>query len=210
MIVAVTREIPAHEVTVQAVADALGVDRKAVHYYVRGRDELLELVAAEILTDNVGRIAISADDDWRDVLRGFAVGMRDAIVDTGSYAQYLDTGTRFLAAIDVVEITLDVLQRAGFSPLDAGLALNFVAEFVTESAAIDVTARQRGENPYVAEVQARFERLATDTRPALERVIAVSWDRGDTLRDFDIEVAILGLEAMFRAKGVSLPEPPRS
>ena len=196
------------EVTVKAVADALGVDRKAVHYYVRGRDELLALVAAELVGENVQRIAISADDDWRDALRAFAVGMRDAIVDTGSYAPHLDIGTLFLAAIDLVEISLYTLLRAGFDALEAGLALNFVAEFVSEAAAIEVAVRQRGENPYVTEVTSLFAQVTVATRPALERIIAVSGDRGDTLRDFDIEVAILGLEALLRAKKLSSPEPP--
>jgi AcrR family transcriptional regulator len=210
-IVAVTREIPAHEVTVQAVADALGVDRKAVHYHVRGREELLELVAAELVGENVRRIDISGDDDWRDVLRGFAIGMRDAIVDTASYAHYLDMATLFLAAIDVVELTLGVLLQAGFSELEAGHALNFVGEFVSESAALEVAARQRGENPHLAEVQTQIQHVAVTTRPALQRVVmaagsAEAW--GDTLRDFDIEVTILGLDALLRAKGVSSPEPP--
>ncbi len=212
MIVAVTREIPARDVTVQAVADALGVDRKAVHYYVRGREELLALVAAELVGENVQRIAISADDDWRDVLRGFAVGMRDAIVDTGSYSHYLDMPTLFLAAIDVVEISLSALLRAGFAELEAGHTLNFVAEFVSESAAVEVASRSGARTPISPRSRPRSSSVSVNTRPALERVIAVAGstaDWGDTLRDFDIEVAISGLEALLRAKGVSSSEPPR-
>jgi TetR/AcrR family tetracycline transcriptional repressor len=203
-IVAVARTFDASDATMQAIADELGVDRKAIHYYVRTREDLLELVAAEIVRTNLDRVNLATLTDWRDVLRSFALGMRTAIVDTGSFAPYLNSSAIVLGSLRSVETVLRSLLAAGFDEIEAGHALNFVGEFVFMAAQNELSTRGEQVPRRSVDVRRELERLTDEEEfSALNRVAAVAgfasaW--GDSLRDFDIGVAISGLEQLLRLK----------
>lgn len=68
----------------QAVADALGVDRTALHYYVGDRDGLLELVVADLFDAELGAIDLPADAAWQDVLRAYANAIHQGVLKYGA------------------------------------------------------------------------------------------------------------------------------
>ena len=53
------------ELTMQSVADALGVSRKALHYYVGDRQGLLTLVVLDRFERELRRVELPTDGDWR-------------------------------------------------------------------------------------------------------------------------------------------------
>jgi TetR/AcrR family transcriptional regulator, tetracycline repressor protein len=63
----------------QAVADALGVDRKAVSYHVGDRESLLALMASTVFTSEFARVPAPTDGDWRDALAWYAHTIRRAL-----------------------------------------------------------------------------------------------------------------------------------
>ncbi|MFI7669437.1 hypothetical protein [Nocardia sp. NPDC049526] len=63
----------------QAVADELGVDPKALNYYVGDRDGLRELVALDIFESELARVTLPVDRAWQDVAFLYATALRDAV-----------------------------------------------------------------------------------------------------------------------------------
>ena len=65
-IVAAARDLPIKSLTMQAVADRLGVDRSALHYHVPDRAALIELVAEDLFASSLSPRGIGPDTDWRE------------------------------------------------------------------------------------------------------------------------------------------------
>jgi len=199
-IVEVASSFDAEILTMQAVADALGVDRKAINYHVSSRGDLLELVASEIFRVHMERVVVSADGDWRDVVRAFAGGMRDAVVATGSFAPYfkLPPG-RLLGALEPVERVLQSLVRAGFDEFDAARTVNFVTEFVSTAARRQLAARGPAHTE-VVQIQKILDQLPADELPVLRRVVSGHTDDwADSAVDFHLDVVIAGLGQLLAA-----------
>lgn len=109
-IVDAARTLDPGAVTMQAVADALGVDRKAVNHHVSDRETLLGLVAVDAFSDSFSAVQITGNSDWKDTCRTYAIGLTDAVVTIGPLADHLHLGnpliTTMLEATDVVLATL--------------------------------------------------------------------------------------------------------
>ncbi|MGZ8814674.1 MAG: TetR/AcrR family transcriptional regulator, partial [Mycobacterium sp.] len=89
-IVAAARSISTSDLTMQAVADALGVSRKALHYYVGDRAGLLTLMVLDQFERELAPVELPADDDWRATLRAYAVAFRDGLIRVGIEDQATD------------------------------------------------------------------------------------------------------------------------
>jgi AcrR family transcriptional regulator len=198
-IVAVASTFDAEVLTMQAVADELGVDRKAINYHVSSREDLLQLVAADIFRSHIESVVVSAKGDWRDTVRTFAVGMRDAVVAAGSFAPYfkLPAGV-FVGALEPVERVLETLVRAGFDELVAARALDFIVGAVLTIARREMSSSSHpGPPPEMVEFLEVLDALPKDALPVLRRVIATyPADYREHLLDFDLDVVIAGLEQL--------------
>jgi len=104
--------------TVRAVADELGVTPPAVHYHLRGGEDLdarvIEAVASRI------EIAVDPEAHWVDQYAGLVSSMDRA------FLRYPGTGTRVLtaarespAAERLTGAALSILRTAGFGEADA-------------------------------------------------------------------------------------------
>src|ERR1043165_669757 len=82
-IVAAALGVPPAALTMQAVADVLGVDRKSVKYHIGDRETLLALMASAVFEAEFDRVPPPVDGDWRDVLRWYAYRARNAITQLG-------------------------------------------------------------------------------------------------------------------------------
>ncbi|MEU0538477.1 TetR/AcrR family transcriptional regulator C-terminal domain-containing protein [Nocardia sp. NPDC005978] len=134
-ILAAARGLAPEAVTMQAVANALGVDRKALNYYVSDRHGLLELVALDAFESAFRRVDLRSDPDWRGVLRSCARAMREAFLSVGaliSYARF--EGMTDMAALGIIEQTLRALVDAGLAVDDAGRTITLVARLAQAAA----------------------------------------------------------------------------
>ncbi|MCV7355096.1 TetR/AcrR family transcriptional regulator [Mycolicibacterium fluoranthenivorans] len=192
-IVEAARGIAPAELTMQAVADALGVDRTALHYYVGDRDGLLELVVADLFDTELRTVELPAHADWREVLRAYASAVRDGVLRCGVTAtNFRLRGIGGTAGLALAERVLVVLTGAGFAVDDAGRILTLVAG-IAMSAAHDVLgsaeSRLHHQTPEVARA---LNELPAQDFPLLSAVVA---DRpGADDFDFNLGVVIAGLE----------------
>lgn len=184
----------------QAVADDLGVTRKALHYYVGDRDGLLALVLLDLFERELKRVELPVDGDWRTVLRAYAVAFRDGLIQVGIATDFTRLrGLSAVAALSLADRLLDTLLRAGLDPDGARLALT-AASNIAQSAAYSVAAQTAsGAHHHRAETAAALQHEPEGTYPALRRVLESAQTTGrdaETQFEFELGLLIAGVERM--------------
>ena len=196
-IVAAARAVPREDLTMKAVADAMGVSRKALHYHVTDREGLLTLMVAELLEYELGTIRLPANAEWQTVLRAYARAMHASIVRVGVAPTYIQLrGLSASAALALTERVVEPLFTAGFDDCLARRALTVMSNTALTYAHIEILLAQHGIHPQEAEVTRALQQ-AQDQFPYVRRVVAsASTERlGDTKQfEFEVELAIVGLE----------------
>jgi TetR/AcrR family tetracycline transcriptional repressor len=182
--------------TMQAVAEQLGVDRKALNYHVSDRDGLLELVALDALHAEVGGTELPPGADWREATRHFARGMRDGMVRTGALFEYVRMPVGGLSTLAPAERYAETLMAAGFTEEQASRALGFLAEFVFSSARDAIMIAKYGVHPQVTEIRSALESSPPDDYRTLRRLIVNQFQPGDAQLEFDVQIFIAGLTAL--------------
>lgn len=182
----------------QAVADALGVERQSLRYHVRDRDELLGLVAASELVDRAqALIEEPAEQDWRASSRAFATGVRSAVIATGTLSLHLhpkavEAAELFLPA----ENLMAAFFAAGIDERTSVAAVNTLLELAIGAGRNAIEAENGG-----AEETASIERdilTQPDERlPALRRAASahVRLDPGEQFA-FDLDLLLLGIDVL--------------
>ena len=189
--------MPPGELTMQAVADALGVDRTTLHYYVGDRDGLLELVVADLFETELRSIRLPEGASWQEILRAYGSAIRQGVLKLGVTAtSFRLSGTGGAASLALAEQVLRALTTAGFGTDDAGRALTLVSGLAM-SAAHDVLgsagSRLRHQTP---EVVRALRELPSSDFPLLSGVVAERAAVTTATDDFDfnLDIVIAGLE----------------
>lgn len=189
--------MPPGELTMQAVADALGVDRTALHYYVGDRDGLLELVVADLFETELRSIRLPEGASWQEILRAYGSAIRQGVLKLGVTAtSFRLSGTGGAASLALAEQVLRALTTAGFGTDDAGRALTLVSGLAM-SAAHDVLgsagSRLRHQTP---EVVRALKELPSSDFPLLSGVVAERAAVTTATDDFDfnLDIVVAGLE----------------
>lgn len=187
----------------QAVADALGVSRKALHYYVGDREGLLTLVVADLFERELTSVELPVDDDWRAVLRAYSVAFRDGLVQVGVATDFTRLrGIGAAAALALADRVLDALLAAGFAPDAARYALTAASNIAQSAAHSSVAQTASGVHRHRADTSAALEHEPQDIYPALRTVLAsAESQRHDAEHQFDFELGLLiaGLDRLLDA-----------
>lgn len=188
--------------TLQAVADELGVDRKTLRRHVSDRDGLMAMLASEALQVSFSESEFLADPDWRESIRAFATITRDGIIAMGGLAGYVnfrsDAGLQDLSP---AEATLESLVAAGFGEQTAGRILGFIAEFAFTSGRNAISKRSEGGHPQTPELQTALASSDVENLPVLRHVVESQDPFDEEQFEFDIRVLILGAERLLETDG---------
>jgi TetR/AcrR family tetracycline transcriptional repressor len=181
--------------TMQGVADELGVSRKALHYYVGNRQGLLTLVVLDRFEHELNQVQLPEDGDWRVVLRAYGHAYRDGMVQVGVAVD--DTPFSGVGAVAVLALAERVLAAL----LDAGFGVDHARRGVTAVANIAQSAAQNVLNTsmrdvHQAETRAALVHAPETDYPALRRVLAAAPRRDDGQFEFELDLAIAGLERL--------------
>ena len=151
------------DVRMTDVARALDVAPGALYHHVRDRDELLELVAAQVLEETAFDDWVpDASAPWETWLRRYATAFRAALLANPGALRYVRLTTAATAGrLEQIDQLVGVLLAAGFDHATAGLAISHVNVLVVGEAWERALAEQEGDDPQLRE----FER-AVAARPA--------------------------------------------
>lgn len=199
LIVATAREIAPAELSMQAIADVLRVDRKALHKHVQDKDTLLGLVARDALADGLTSTDLTTARDWRHACRLYAQGFVRTVVGLGPLAEHLWFGETELGGwpTDSAEVLFRHLDSAGFSDADA---VRFVVVLTTTCLghARDVVQYEqaRGQDrPRQRQVKNWLAQVEPQQYPHLVRISELGLDTyGAEQLQFSVDLLIQGAE----------------
>lgn len=194
-IVAVARRIPQGELTMGAVANALGVSRKALHYYVGDREGLINLVVADLYESHLAAVSLPGDADWQTVLRMWARAIRDGVVKVGIAATYVQLrGPSGAASMDLTERVIKTMLDAGFDNVLARRALSAISNIAFAAANFALLKQQHGIYPQESELGAALAQAFEGDFPALRQVLATVQSEDSGGFEFELNLMLRGLE----------------
>ncbi|MDI2124674.1 TetR/AcrR family transcriptional regulator [Yinghuangia seranimata] len=182
--------------SMQAVADRLGVPRGTLYHHVADREEMVALVAVARLEEAFDEAWMPPRDaDWRTWVSAFAHVMRDALIAHGTPVDHVllegVTGARQLAQVERV---LEAMVRDGFTPAPAMQALGVIAEIVTANARTVFVLRAQGTESHDAFLA--LIRDSADHPMPLLAAGAVEHPDQDAQFAVSLEVALAGIAAV--------------
>ncbi|PPJ13148.1 TetR family transcriptional regulator [Nocardia nova] len=195
LILAAARDLEPENLTMQAVADALGVHRKSLNYHVSDRQGLLELVAFDAFDTGFRRVDLPERADWRELLRSFGYAVVDALVQVGALIAYVRfDGKAGLSALQLVERIMAALVGAGLDANEAGRTLKLVAAMAYSAAREALDATGGPADPQAAAVR---RTLGNESGFPLLRAVATAREsdgRAGEQFEFVLALIIEGLE----------------
>lgn len=197
-IVEAARAFDPQSLTMQAVADRLGVDRKALHFHVKDKDSLLELIATDAFASRFGSSRLSPGSDWQTACREFARNMNDALASCGLLVLHLrpqaQADARVLVPADEI---FERLTAAGFDETFAARSVTLIANTTINFARDVVITAPGGEHPQTTEVRVALDAIESAQFSALRHAAALGVNTSDEAQfDFDIDLLLAGMKAL--------------
>lgn len=197
-IVGAARRVGLADLRMAAVAKALNVRPAALYHHVRDRDELLHLVAQQVLEETAYDDWIPRDNpDWRVWLRGYADALRKAMLENAAVVRYIRlTTTATAGRLDQIERLVEVLLAAGFELVTARHAIQHVHTLVLAEVRDSVA---EASTTQFAEFQRALAARPPDELPELRRM-AAAHQAPDPDEQFAFALACLltGMESQLR------------
>lgn len=196
-IVAAARGIDPDELTMQAVATELGVDRKALNHHVTDRENLLELLAIDAFRRRIDADELDLGHTWQDACRAYAQNMWHSLVDTGQWLPHFRfTSPHDLAIAGPAEVIAERMLDAGFDRVTVSRAMHLLVTVCRGFAQDAVVGAREGGHPQVEDLRATLA-VQREGYPALRSLVDERVDNyGDAQFAFDMDAFIAGVERL--------------
>ncbi|MET4428831.1 MULTISPECIES: TetR/AcrR family transcriptional regulator C-terminal domain-containing protein [unclassified Mycolicibacterium] len=196
-ILSAARGIPRDALTMQRVAEALGVDPKALNYHVGDREGLRQLVALDVFEAELRRIEIPAGGDWREAVRSYVYAFREAVIKVGVLAESIRLpGRQGLGTLGPVERVLQALVDAGLDADAAGRALTLFTDMGYAAGRDALRLADDPVHPDVPGVETALKSASDNDFPVLRQVVAARAHAAPDVGqlEFNLALVIAGLE----------------
>lgn len=111
------RKLSSHELTMNAVAELLGVKKASLYYHFSSRQDLLVALGSEVVRDLVVPPPDSAN--WRSWLEQAVTALYEMLCANPVFLDIENLNQIARAGLPLQEAALEVLEGAGFAPGDA-------------------------------------------------------------------------------------------
>jgi AcrR family transcriptional regulator len=139
------------DLTMAALAERLNVRVAVLYNYVKGRDELIDLAARQVLTSQ--QFPDDHGQHWRDYAIGYARAAHDLFRSDAQLLSLLMSGKLSPAIkIDSVEAWLEAMTIRGFPPLNA-LALRKAIDAIVMGSAVQAAHARAHASDYPGAVR---------------------------------------------------------
>jgi AcrR family transcriptional regulator len=183
----------AHRFSIRRLAEHLGVTPMAVYNHVTSKDDLLQGIANAVIEEVKYPSPVG---DWQKVVRLCFRALRRACLAHPGAVPLIESAEALPPAVfQPMEITLTVLQRAGFTPDDALRAHFLLTTFTLGQVSYQIKGWGRGIDPATAMKEGR---IAAATFPAIAHAASLkNWDF-DKSFEFGLSTILAGLAASAR------------
>lgn len=196
-ILSAARTIAPEALTMQRVAEALGVDPKTLNYHVGDREGLRQLVALDVFEAELGRVEIPAGGDWREVVRSYVLSFTAAVVKLGVLAESIHLpGPAGLGTLEPVERVLQALVGAGLDADTAGRTMTLLTDIAYAAGRDALRSVDNPVHPDVPGITTALNAAADKDFPVLREVIAARAQAEPDVGqlEFNLTLVIAGLE----------------
>jgi len=201
-IVAAARSLEPSAITMQAVADLLGVDRSAINNHFANKDALLMDVALDVFAEAFATVQIGTRRSWQDVCRKYARGFADSVIATGPLAQHLVSGAPFQGTVlHAAEAMLGAMVDGDIDSDTAIRMLALLNNVCLQYAHDHIAASAAAQGPLLTALRQALAERDADAFPHLARIAVDLPDvSARTQLDMSVEIIIGGTEALARAR----------
>ncbi|MGO3363375.1 MAG: TetR/AcrR family transcriptional regulator C-terminal domain-containing protein [Corynebacterium sp.] len=196
-IIEAARSLDADDLTMQALADHLGVDRKALNHHVSNRETLLSLVAMDAFSTSFSASENPSVGTWQDACRHYARNFTRSTVAAGMLVDRIRLSDLYVTKVlEPTETVLQLMVDAGFDDEGAMRTLSMLSN-ICLAYARDVALATRSDGAPRADIlQAALEQRDGDDFPVLARISGLNATTYDEKQlDLNIEIFIAGAEA---------------
>jgi TetR/AcrR family tetracycline transcriptional repressor len=190
--------------TVRALAEELGLGTMTLYWYVRNKDEVLDLVADRVFA---AVTLPQGETDWRELCRAGAKAVRASfLAHPRAVPIIISRGSFGPNGLRMIEFSIGIFRDAGFSADEATDAYFTISNFVTgfcsfETAGADPTSGPSLDRQAYARMASQYvSMLPADRYP---NVVAAAPRMFGADRDarfaFGIDCLVAGLEARLNA-----------
>ncbi|MFJ2812618.1 TetR/AcrR family transcriptional regulator C-terminal domain-containing protein [Streptomyces sp. NPDC087294] len=191
------RSLDTGTLTMQAVADRLGVDRKAVNHHVSDRESLLRLLAIDTFSKGSPGVEIPATASWQEACRRYADAFTDRLIAADALAEHLMPDDSLYAPfIEPADAVAQRMTEAGFDDEGAVRCLALLTNLCWAYARDALSVSPHGEGLRPRLTRALVEGRDPGTCANLTRLVERGVDTYD--RDqfaLSIEIFLRGAEA---------------
>jgi TetR/AcrR family tetracycline transcriptional repressor len=187
-------------------SDELGVDRKALNYYVTDRESLMTLVATGVFSSRFATVHISPESCWQEACSTYGRGLADSIIETGVLTEHVRLSTSiaddFLPSAEAV---LGKLIAAGLDDETAARALALLTTICMGYGSDVVAATRTSANPFALRLQQALHNAGGQPLKLIERITdsAVRTYNREQL-EVSIDIFIRGTETL--VQNVRMPK----
>lgn len=199
-IVETAQSFEVEDLTMQSLAKAMQVDRKALNYYVKDREALLTILAHKAFADKFSPDAIRAAEDWRDASRIYASSFVERALSLGKLSEHLWFDEPLTTwSLEANESLFARFFEAGFTDEAATRLVTMLSTLCLGHARDVIQATGSMEKPRPKALRAALERLNPEKFANLLRILDHGYDTyGDEQIDFSIDVFLIGAKAVLK------------
>ncbi|MEU1160773.1 hypothetical protein ABZ372_08230 [Streptomyces sp. NPDC005921] len=197
-IIEAARTLDTSTLTMQAVADRLGVDRKAVNHHVSDRESLLRLLALDTFSKGSPGVEIPPAASWQEACRIYAAAFTDSLIAADALAEHLmPDNSLYTQFIEPAEAIAKRMTEAGFDDEGAVRSLAMLTNLCWAYARDALYVSRSGER-----LRPRLTRELVEGRDRqafenLARIVEHDVDTYDRNQlDLSIEIFLRGAEAI--------------
>ena len=186
------------QLTIQSLAKAMNVDRKALNYYVKDREALLAILAHKAFADGFCADTVSSAGDWRNASRIYAQRFVEGAVSLGKLSEHLWFNEPLTAwSLEATESLFARFFEAGFTDEAATRLVTMLSTLCLGHARDVIQATNSMEKPRPKALRAALERLDAEKFANLLRILDHGYDTyGDEQIEFSIDVFLIGAQAV--------------
>ncbi|MEV8135415.1 TetR/AcrR family transcriptional regulator C-terminal domain-containing protein [Microbacterium aurantiacum] len=198
------RSMDPDALSMQALANRLGVDRKAINHHVSDRETLLGMVAMDAFATSFSAVKISHQADWKEACRSYALGFTDSAIATGVLADRIRLTDPYVTQIlEPTEAVLQKMVEAGFDDESAMRTLSLLTNICLAHARDVVLELRSGVTPRTEILRGALEQRDPARFPTLARIAELpvtTYDRQQLVVSIDLFIA--GAQSVLQRQGV--------
>ena len=201
-IIAAARTLPSEELSMQSLADALKVDRKALHYHVKDRQSLFELLAHDAFSRQLVQTRVSEASDWKEACRIYARDLTASAAALAELVDYLWFGDLMNdLPLESIETLFGLLNTASFTDEEAIRLMTVLATLCLGHARDLAQARKEEARTRTRLLRSALNAQSASEFPNLKRISSRNVDTYSAEQlTFSVELVLAGADSLRTAR----------